>query len=537
MNVLPVITRELRAEARHPFTYLLRVLGAAAVIIAATLFTLAFGIQAQLGAKLFQELHFTVQLTIWVLVPLLTADCLSRERREGTLGLLFLTPLRALDIVVAKSLAHGLRALTLLLAALPVVALPLLIGGVSWQQAVSSLLLNGSAICLALAAGLLASAASRTWIRSLILAFCLALLLGATYCTILGWMHGTIVGGSSYFAGVRPLQVGLQIASGINPDVYLSYRLIRVPWGGIAPPTNVVPRYLLSAIEAFSLSLLALFCFALIAAWLTRRNWQERPPHPAETWFRQKLCTPIVMLDLLKRWMKQKLERNPIGWLEQRTWSGRLVIWGWFAAMVSVYSLVLTDANFFTRNLAAVHSLMGWLLLLSLAVNASTSFRRERETRVLELLLVSPLNERQIILGRLRGLWGQFLPSMVMLVGGWLYLSAALGYYDRDGFSLVFLASSFLAVPVAGLYFSLICRNFLVGLLATVGLALVLPVIWPMLLKLCLLVLTLGAFAPNVANFESSIAATILFQLSITAYLQHRLRRRLETRQFAMEST
>ena len=52
-------------------------------------------------------------MAIWVLVPLLVADCLSRERREGTLGLLFLTPLTANDIVIAKGLSHGLRAVTL----------------------------------------------------------------------------------------------------------------------------------------------------------------------------------------------------------------------------------------------------------------------------------------------------------------------------------------------------------------------------------------------------------------------------------------
>ena len=39
----------------------------------------------------------------------MTADCLSEEKREGTLGLLFLTDLRGYDIVVSSSSAwaHG----------------------------------------------------------------------------------------------------------------------------------------------------------------------------------------------------------------------------------------------------------------------------------------------------------------------------------------------------------------------------------------------------------------------------------------------
>ena len=45
----------------------------------------------------------------------------------------------------------------------------------------------------------------------------------------------------------------------------------------------------------------------------------------------------------------------------------------------------------------------------------------ERESGVLELLLVSPLGEKQIIAGRLSGLWGQFAPAAVLLLAIWAY--------------------------------------------------------------------------------------------------------------------
>ena len=105
MTVLPVIARELRASARQPFTYYLRVLGVTALLLASLLFGLHFGFEPALGRQLFGGLHCTLFGAIWVLVPMLTADCISRERREGTLGLLFLTPLKGTDIVVAKGLA------------------------------------------------------------------------------------------------------------------------------------------------------------------------------------------------------------------------------------------------------------------------------------------------------------------------------------------------------------------------------------------------------------------------------------------------
>ena len=100
MTLLALIARELRVAARHGFTYYLRVLGAGTVMLVCIIFGLNNEFKTNLGGELFVYLHATLFCAIWILVPLLTADCISRERREGTLGLLFLTRLRAADIVV-----------------------------------------------------------------------------------------------------------------------------------------------------------------------------------------------------------------------------------------------------------------------------------------------------------------------------------------------------------------------------------------------------------------------------------------------------
>src|SRR5204862_1154910 len=60
-----------------------------------------------------------------------TADCISWEKREGTLGLLFLTDLKGYDVVFGKLAATSLNAFYSLLAIVPVMALPLLMGSVS----------------------------------------------------------------------------------------------------------------------------------------------------------------------------------------------------------------------------------------------------------------------------------------------------------------------------------------------------------------------------------------------------------------------
>ena len=162
-------------------------MGVTALLLAGLLFGLHYGFEPGLGQQLFAALHCALFGAIWVLVPMLTADCISRERREGTLGLLFLTPLKGTDIVVAKGLAHGLRAVTLWLAVLPVLTIPFLLGGVSWAEAVLSVVVNANAMCWALAAGLLASAWSKAWLRALLLAAVLALAFLLLFVAGTGW--------------------------------------------------------------------------------------------------------------------------------------------------------------------------------------------------------------------------------------------------------------------------------------------------------------------------------------------------------------
>jgi ABC-type transport system involved in multi-copper enzyme maturation permease subunit len=466
MTVLPVIERELRSAARQPFTYYVRLLGVTALLFAGVLFGLRRGFGSNLGGALFGSLHTTLFLAIWVLVPLLTADCVSRERREGTLGLLFLTPLRAGDIVVAKGLAQGLRAISLWFAVLPVLTIPFLMGGVSWSQALLSALVNFSAICWALAAGLLASAWNRAWTRALLG----AVLLSLVFMLVLG-----------VTAGMFLLPAFARRSAYPNP----LYALL-IGGGFVGNWLGVWPTYMRVAAAAPLLwatgklamvSLLALLVAILAAGAQTRRVWQEGPPSKRQLWLERTFCRPILWVGLLRQWMRWKLQHNPIGWLGQRTWSGRLVTWGWFAVIVSLYSVVLTDHDFFHGH-SELQAAIAWMLAVTIAMSAASSFQRERETGVLELLLVSPLGESSILWGRLRGLWGQFLPAVGVLLSIWLYFSNIFGT-KGDGHSILFHAATFLTLPVIGLYFSLRCQGFISAFLSTLAVGLAGPLAVP----------------------------------------------------------
>ena len=521
MNVFPVIVRELRSQARQHFTFSLRELGVIAMLAAGCMFAAGHPLAARSGGDMFAYLHRTLFLAIWILVPFSAADCISRERREGTLGLLFLTPLKATDIIIAKGVAHGLRALTLLVAVLPVMTIPFLLGGIGWQQAVLSALINFSAICWALAAALVASSLNRLGLRSMVAAVMLgvcALLVFAVSLSLL------VTGSRPQFLARRFVTddtwlQGLAIA-GVSPRHWVDLLTL-------LPATQVM----YGVVQSAFLSVIALAAAVWLAAIRIRSNWREEPP-PAWVQASQRFfCTPVLWLSFFRWWMRRKLNRNPIGWLEQRTWTGRLVTWAWLAVVVSLYSAALTDSNFF-RNFNVFQSFLGWLLVGSIAASAAGSFRRERESGVLELLLVAPLTTNQIIAGRLRGLWGQFLPSMGLLLGIWLYF---VGLFNRHNEveGIVFLAVTFLTLPVIGLYFSVRCKNFIAAFLLTLVCGLLAPLLCEWVLKL---ILWAYVIPTRVSGWDGGVVSVrCLGQLLLSLYVGLKLRQRLATRSFPLE--
>jgi len=548
MTILPVIKREVRGEARRPFNYWLRVLGAGVAMgVCASIIWRPEEDPVKLGAKLFAILHTTIFVTIWVMVPALTADCLSREKREGTLGLLFLTPLTARSIVVGKSLVHALRSMTLWLSVVPILAIPILLGGVSWLDVMTAFTLEFCAVLLALAAGLLASSSAKRWTRALLLAQINSVLFASIFWGLLGFVfwHNVTAPRPNF-----PFAFGLQrgVVELVQFASWLSTGMIGFG-NDMAGWSNVIARlpgwtikWLPILGQMAALSMLLFILVVLLAARRVDRTWQEEPPSERILWWERMFCTPILWLSFFRRMMRRKLEKNPIGWLEQRTWSGRLVTWSWFAVMISLYSAVMSNSGFYLRGFHGLQICMGWLLAGTIAFSAAGSLRRERETGVLELLLVSPVSVGQIISGRVRGLWGQFLPAVVVLLTVWLYFANIFNSRDKsDASDILFFGGVFLTLPVVGLYFSLRSANFISSFLWTVFVGLLLPGILAQVVGL-VFVLFLWRFSFDFSFlpwpvFTRTAILTTMVQIVLAVHFWRQLNRNLTTRTFVLDRT
>jgi ABC-type transport system involved in cytochrome c biogenesis permease component len=171
-----------------------------------------------------------------------------------------------------------------------------------------------------------------------------------------------------------------------------------------------------------------------------------------------------------------------------------------------------------------------------MAMSAAGSFRRERETGVLELLLVSPLGESQIISGRLGGLWSQFAPAAGLLLTVWAYCSTFLPDKGDAGTFLFFLVT-FLTVPVFGLYFSLRCHNFLTAFLSTIAVALVLPLVLPEALRAMWWWLNYASSGLNFSWEMRPSGRAAICQGILAVLCWDRLFLRLKKRDFPLERT
>jgi len=308
-------------------------------------------------------------------------------------------------------------------------------------------------------------------------------------------------------------------------------------WGMVrGPGTRLGPGPLLIGCgSAALLSLLALYVLSWCAAWNVHRVWREQPASPRIERLKKRLFTPVVFKPLLHRWLNWKLSRNPIGWLEQRSWSGRLIVWSWLAIVVCIYSSLFSHLSLYQNGFDGIQSFLAMLLSLSMAISAAGSFRREHETGVLELLLVAPLREEQIIQGRIKGLWSQFLPAVALLFAVWLYCGTFLGQ-GHNFVSVLLYAVTFATLPVVGLYFSLHKKNFIAALVWTLLVQMVIPSGLSRAVDLWYwsrssVSYSLGAFGSPTVHAVVSVCV----QIGIALFLAWRLKDNLKRRRFALD--
>jgi hypothetical protein len=384
MTIMPLIGRQLRVRARSPAAYWTR-FGAALAGTLVCLSTLTgLSNPALMGAFAFQGL-VVAAFVLCCFSGFLTVDGISRERREGTLGLLFLTRVRTLDVLLGNFGAAGIASLCALAALAPVLIIPVLAGGVTGGEAARKVLALFDTMFLSLAAGLWASAGGRGWLS------CARSFAGLLVLLIIGPL--TLEAWFPLYTRLHPWWPGPLSALGAAGDSM--YRRSTTPfWVSIA------------VVHAIS------WLLVIGAALRLRRALREDGEAPDRCVSlapgRKPLAAgeapPEFEFIVYKIPLRRKpvvVGEAPLDWLVRRQSGVRTVVWA-VALLETAYHAGMMFFGGFVRGLG---NYAPWGMSVALAMvegclfgwAASRFFIEARRNGELELLLTTPEEQKQLL--------------------------------------------------------------------------------------------------------------------------------------------
>jgi hypothetical protein len=502
MNFLPIAMRELQVTARRPMTYYWRSLSAlnAACI---TLGFLLVGFGGGLTASSAGEMTFWVLSGMGygiasVAAVLITADCISEERRDGTLGFLFLTDLKGYDIVLGK-LARLSTPFYCLTATFPALGFTMLLGGVSIGDFARVALALLNAIFFFSALGLLVSACS--WDGRMAVSAAMA---GVVICS--APMMASVLGLN--FSGL-----GMALVLPTPGGAFLA---------ALGPGLIAVskPGFFWSLAVSHALGWL----FIVAASRMVVRNFAGEAPQPAVR--SSAVGGPNPALALYSRSMEQKPWRLVLllaALVVMITVSARLISpVGWF------------DIPTFACIVLGLHLIMKYWA----AHSACRSLPSRRQSGELEILLTTPLDGDAILLGSTTAIKRQLLwPFLFVVAADGLLLILGwhkLGLWGGFGFAWVMLfeflwfVGNLYSLTWVGLLMGLKCSSHAKALGRTLFYILVLP--WSVVAIAAAFVgmATMGNLSPaiGVVTVVEFLVALVVCNLGFTGWAVGELRDR-----------
>src|SRR3989442_4857805 len=400
MTFLPIVGRELRVTARRRGTYWNRALSALAAILifGGALIFEAEAPPKELGKHVFNILSGLFLLSSLAAGVCYTADCLSEEKREGTLGLLFLTDLRGYDVVLGKLAATSLNCVYALLAMLPVLAIPLLLGGVSVDESWRMALVLANALFFSLAAGIFISTMSKSPRKAMFGTLLLILLIHCGWPALGAWIT------YRYYSGT--------LSTFLLPSAGYAYALA-FDAGFKSRPGEYLESMLV--IHGLGWALLAL------ASVIVRNSWQDKPAGAVlARWQQRWQQWSYVNAPQPLAFRARLLNLNPCLWLGGRHRLKPALVWGalglgacvWLWGALRWREDWLNELTYVFTAIILHMTFKFWV-----ASEACLRLGPDHRTGAFELLLSTPLTVREILRGQMLGLRRQFFWPVVLVAG------------------------------------------------------------------------------------------------------------------------
>ncbi len=452
MTFLPIVARELRVASRRRATYWSRCITVIFALIIALVVYLneRRSPSATVGRNLFEAISSLAFIYCLAVGVRSTADCLSGEKREGTLGLLFLTDLKGYDVVAGKLVATSLNAFYGLLSMMPVLAIPLLMGGITQGEFWRIAFVLANTFLFSLAVGMFCSAISKYPRKAM----------GATLVLLLVFSMGIPV---------------LQLWLSFNrrwPRLDTLCNVVNPGYGFNLASAAAYPK----ATKYFWCSVGGIhggcWLFLLAAGLIVPRSWQDNPPggralHWRELWRRWSYGDHGERLAYRRR----LLEINPFFWLAGRARLKPAHVWIVLAGLGCLWTWGALENRGDWLNVAIyvpTAMILNTVLKIWIASEAGQRLGKDRRAGALELLLSTPLSVPEILRGQMLALQRQFLgPLLTVLAVEFVFMAASLQNNRSDAAAImafwvagmVMLVTDMLALCALGMWLSLTAKN------------------------------------------------------------------------------
>jgi len=370
-EMLPIVTRELRVASKRRATYRLRLivalLGAGGLLLGAML----AGPSVEMGQWLFRIMSGVMLGGASLAGLVLTADCISKEKREGTLGLLFLTRLVGADVALGKLGVAVLCGGSVAFAAAPFLAVSICLGGVTAREFCEMSALLVFLLAYSLVLGIFISTLFRREVVVSLL-FCLAMFLPviATPLAILKWK--TL---PEFYAQINPFFPALKMIEG---GFFLPAEYLR--------PTLIFQTFAMVAMLGFSCAYLP---------W-TVRSREAGAQRKEPTRLRRASHRAI-------------LDSNPMLWLGERKNHPLVLL---FLCAGLRLCLGFSSKTPFEVDLAYI-LLLAILPKLFVLWQSSGMMAAERESGFLETVLTTPIPSSEVLQGKMRAMKRQIFPTLL----------------------------------------------------------------------------------------------------------------------------
>ena len=446
--------------ARRPGTYWTRFSAASlAIVISAWIWlVMRDAPPASLGQTLFSALSVLVFGFCLLAGVRNTADSVSEEKREGTLGLLFLTDLKGYDVVLGKFVANSVNSIYAALALFPVLGLPLFIGGVPPMAFGLMGLLIANTLFFSLAAGIIVSALSRDPRRSTVGTLSLIALVAGGWPLLGVLFQEYILKHPSNTADLLFFLPSPGYSFALATKLVVGNKVPGVFWASLLT-THVLG-----------------WIFLVLACLIVPRSWQDKSVGTTDRLWRDRWQTwkygdPNERMALRTR----LLEINPFLWLGSRDRIKTLFVWGFLLLVLGLWLWALLEAPEMTpQALVGVWTafLVHTVLKIWLTSETCQHFMEHRRSGAFELVLTTPVTVADILRGNLLALHRQFAaPVVTVLIADLLLLWLALakeygGPSEHRVWTLMFLALMSMmvldcyALSWLGMWFGLSARNF-----------------------------------------------------------------------------